>query len=701
MNSLKIKLLGLITLIVILIVSLSAYFSFELQKQMITQIAHQDVAALTGTIKNSIAHSMLSNHKESVREMLRQLREHDAITGIRIYDDMGRVVKSARSSDMGRTLSDADRAALKDGDISLLQVTEGGEYSFRFVSEIRNLPACHSCHTPSASNIGILEIDLSLKYLTPFLERVKQTTIITTLIILLLIVVTITVFLVLYVDRPIQRLIRAMQKAEQGEFEQIDIASSAEMHLLSASFSRMVEKFRYFINTTVRHERELAVAQEKLAHHHEIHQMNEKLEEQLKEIENLNISLEERIEEIEEANYKIADLAGELEDKNTTLEKTVARLSTLHKVGMAIASTMELDLLFQLLVKTTMDALNADIGYILLHNRQADNLCVTILLGHEKNTGLTSIPMKPSSVSTWVIRNKKPLLIQDINQNPEFDRFSALGYERKTLICVPLTVKDELIGTMTVVNKIDNSVYTSEDMELLTTLAAQAGIALHNAKLYEEQQQNYLSTIQALVSAIEASDSYTSGHSERVTRYSLELARMLDLPSDRVKILERAAMLHDIGKIGIDLTLLHKEDRLTPQEIGVLQQHPQIGMKILEPIQFLRETRICIGQHHERYDGQGYPNRVPKEKLLLESKILAIADAFDAMTTDRPYRKALPLEVALQEIALNAGTQFDPEIASLFIELAKEGKISFPTLQASPDSADKPSEITSCAALIP
>ena len=447
----------------------------------------------------------------------------------------------------------------------------------------------------------------------------------------------------------------------------------------------MVERLKAQMDTAINHERELARAQEKLANHREIHLMNERLEEQIKEIENLNIIMEERIEEIEEANYKISDLAGELEDKNTNLEKAVAKLSTLYKVGLAINSTMEIETLFSLIVKTTMNTLQAEIGYIILHEPELNALRVTTLLGHEiLSSNGTLIPMKQSSVSTWVIQNRKPLLISDINETPQFDRYSALGYERKTLICAPLLVKEEMIGTITVVNKLDSSVYTSEELDLLNTIAAQASIAIKNATLYGEQQKIYMNTIHALVSAVEASDSYTRGHSERVTRYSVELARKLDLSPERMKVIERAAILHDIGKIGIDLSLLHKEGKLSPEDVSALQQHPLIGMKILEPIEFLHDVKVCIGQHHERYDGLGYPNNVSSDKLLVESRILAIADAFDAMTSDRPYRKALPVDVAIKELYDNAGTQFDPHMVPHFVELLKSSTFNFLEAPSSP-----------------
>jgi HD-GYP domain-containing protein (c-di-GMP phosphodiesterase class II) len=198
--------------------------------------------------------------------------------------------------------------------------------------------------------------------------------------------------------------------------------------------------------------------------------------------------------------------------------------------------------------------------------------------------------------------------------------------------------------------------------------------------LYDEQQKTYLNTIHALVSAIEASDSYTRGHSERVTRYSLAIAKKLGLPQERLKIMERAAILHDIGKIGINLALLHKIGKLTPEDVSDLQQHPEIGIKILEPIEFLHDVRLCIVQHHERFDGKGYPNRVSGDDLLLESRILAIADSFDAMTSDRPYRKALALDVAVKELTDHAGAQFDPAIVPVFVELLEHG--AFPSFAA-------------------
>lgn len=677
MNSLKVKILGLVTVIVVAIITVAAIVNFQLQKQMITSITEQNSQMLTETVKSSIANTMRSGRAGEVSNILAAIKTQESIKAIRILDTAGKILNSSDSGEIGKLVSRDEVAALQSR-APVRPDPHSDPNIFSTFSFIHNSPACHGCHDPSQEVLGVLEIDITLDYLKKFLSDFRNNSVTSTALIIFLVTITISVFLIYYVDKPISLLISSMQQVENGDFSNKPIInSSAEMRLLSTHHNRMVERLKAQIETAISHERELARAQEKLGHHREIHLMNEKLEEQIKEIENLNISLEERIEEIEEANYKISDLAGELEDKNTNLEKAVAKLSTLYKVGLAINSTMEMDTLFNLIVKTTMDTLHAEIGYIILYEPELHSLRVITLFGHEfVSPGGALLPMKPSSVSTWVVENRKPLLISDISAAPQFDRYSALGYERKTLICAPLLVKDEIIGTITVVNKLDNSVFSCEELELLNTIAAQAGIAIKNAKLYDEQQKIYMNTIHALVSAIEASDSYTRGHSERVTRYSLELAKRLDLPSERMKIIERAAILHDIGKIGIDLSLLHKEGKLSPEDVNNLQQHPLIGMKILEPIEFLHDVKLCIGQHHERYDGHGYPHHVTADQLLVESRILAIADAYDAMTSDRPYRKALPFEVAVKELSDNAGTQFDPHMVPHFIELLNSGMFS-------------------------
>jgi putative nucleotidyltransferase with HDIG domain len=448
------------------------------------------------------------------------------------------------------------------------------------------------------------------------------------------------------------------------------------MSLLSSKFNFMVERLREMMESTIKNERLLAINQEKLAHSAELHAMNLTLEDRLKEIEYLNVNLEERIEEIEEANYKIADLASDLEEKNVDLTQAVDRLQALHKLGLAVNSTMDLEKLLNLLSRKSVEALQAQVGYILMKDEQTGDLIVGGAEGLSEDFDRSlHIPLKPGGISNWVINHNQPKLIEDISTAREFSRISRLGFIRESIICAPLTNKEQVIGTITIANPVDGSGFVPSDLELLTTIAAQASIAIRNARLYEEQESTYLSTVQALVSAIEANDAYTRGHSERVTRLSLALAKKLGLDDEHLKHLEQAAILHDIGKIGIDVSLLHKKGKLTPADIEVLKLHPSIGVRILEPIHFLGTVREIIEQHHERFDGNGYPNGLGGDEWRIESKILAVCDTFDAMTSDRPYRTALSREIAIQEIKDHSGTQFDPRVAATFVEMSSAGEL--------------------------
>jgi HD-GYP domain-containing protein (c-di-GMP phosphodiesterase class II) len=664
----------MVALIVISAITFASWHHYRDQKVMIENIVEKSSVVLIESVAANIQSAMKAGHSTELDVILRNAKIHDHIKQLRIINAQGIIAHSAVANDIGAEISPEERAKIAATPQKHFYFTNK-DNNLDSYTRIMNSPDCHGCHDPGKPLIAIIETEISLNDVNVYLDIEKRNAITSSAVMILLIIGAIFVFLTLYVDRPVRELISAMQQIEQGDFDvHSSIQSSNEMSVLSLHFNSMATKLKDLMYSTVIHERELTRAEEKLAHHHDTQLMNQKLEEHLSEIENLNVTLEERIEEVETASSTIANLAAELEQKNASLEHAYERLSTIYKIGLAINSTIDIDRLFNLIVLSTTTTLEAQIGYIILYDQQLQSLNVTNLISN--GTLLTpqkAISMKETSVSTWVINNRQPLLIEDIDQTPQFDRFSELGYERKTLICAPLIVMDEIIGTISVVNKADSSQFRTYELEMLTTIAAQAAIAIKNATLYEEQQQTYLNTIQALVTAIEASDSYTRGHSERVTRYCLEIGHRCHLSSDRLQILERAAILHDIGKIGIDLTLLHKEDTLSVHDVTELQLHPEIGMKILEPIAFLKDVRTCIGQHHERYDGTGYPNRITHGEQLLEARIIGVADSFDAMTSDRPYSKALTLEAAIATLSDHAGTQFDPAVVEIFIAILKEG----------------------------
>lgn len=195
-------------------------------------------------------------------------------------------------------------------------------------------------------------------------------------------------------------------------------------------------------------------------------------------------------------------------------------------------------------------------------------------------------------------------------------------------------------------------------------------------KLYIDMRNVYFEMINTLTATIEAKDKYTEGHSRRVKKYVSWIAKEMKLPHNKIEILKYAALLHDIGKIGIPEAILNKPSGLSDNELDIIKKHPDIGYKILEDVDFLKQAKEIIRYHHERYDGMGYPDHLSGNNIPLESSIMAVADAFDAMTSERPYRKAMSYQEALNILKKNSGAQFSPEIVEHFIKvLEKRGKL--------------------------
>ena len=237
------------------------------------------------------------------------------------------------------------------------------------------------------------------------------------------------------------------------------------------------------------------------------------------------------------------------------------------------------------------------------------------------------------------------------------------GYS--SLVALPLLAKGQSIGVICIYFKEPRSLKDYE-MNLLATAANEAAIAIENARIYDNLQDAFVGTIRSLAETIDAKDTYTRGHSERVSLYSEAIARGLGLKGKELQTIRYAGYLHDVGKIGIPDAILSKPGKLTVEEFRIIQKHPVISEKILSPVKFPFPVQSIVRHHHERFDGKGYPDSHAAEEIPLGARILFVADAYEAMTSDRPYRKALSTEMALGELERNKNTQFDPRIVEVF-----------------------------------
>ncbi|MEF8788376.1 MAG: HD domain-containing phosphohydrolase, partial [Planctomycetota bacterium] len=239
---------------------------------------------------------------------------------------------------------------------------------------------------------------------------------------------------------------------------------------------------------------------------------------------------------------------------------------------------------------------------------------------------------------------------------------------------VPVRGMDGIIGALGV-EKRNEGPFDDETEELLHNVANQAALAVEAERMRENEEHTYLEIITALAFTVEAKDPYTRGHSQRVSEIAVSIAREMELEEDRVDVVRDAALLHDIGKIGVPDGTLGNPGELSESGWEIMRDHPIMGEYIVKPVEGLQRLRGPIRHHHERVDGSGYPDRLEGSDICLEARIMGVADTLDAMLSDRPYRDALDIETARREIVDNSGTQFDPDVAEVAIRLIDEDRL--------------------------
>ena len=303
-------------------------------------------------------------------------------------------------------------------------------------------------------------------------------------------------------------------------------------------------------------------------------------------------------------------------------------------------------------------------------------------------------------VHHWLRREK--LLPQRTVLRRTLDEIKSEMVRLGAQICLPAVSRGRMLGFLVLGERLSGDPYSQEDLDLLFTLTNEGAIALENAQLYEQLFQRmhqiedlyqrehrlFIHTAIALAAAVDARDPYTHGHTERCAAYAMMISdemgphpEMLTIP--RVKeTLKIAALLHDIGKIGVPDEILGKRGKLTPKEMGKMREHPTIGAIILQPIKGMEEAAKAVKAHHERYDGKGYPDGLRGTEIPLMTRIISVVDAFDTMTTDRPYRNHLSSASALKEIEDGSGTQFDPTVVQAFLRAYKKDRIAIRPVEA-------------------
>ena len=358
-----------------------------------------------------------------------------------------------------------------------------------------------------------------------------------------------------------------------------------------------------------------------------------------------------------------------LRERTETLTKKVLELATLYEMSRALGSTLDLDVLLDSVLDSAMRIFNVDSGYVMLRDKNSGRLDLRAWRGMAG--ALPDEGAIRSSMSDWVVRQGRPLIF-----NPPADAGVEQHVDSMTgalaALCVPLLSSEGVVGAIAVGSRDRSFRFSSDDVRLLSTIANHVTIAIGNIELFSSLQDAYLATVRSLAAAVDAKDPYTHGHSDRVADYAGAIAEKLDLSGEQRIALEMAAYLHDIGKIGIRESILLKPGKLTDEEMGQMRHHPLIGANILKPVAFPWPIAPVVRHHHERFDGGGYPAGLKGEEIPLLARILTVADAFEAMTSDRPYRHGCTEEEAIVELHACEGGHFDPRVVAAFVEALPE-----------------------------
>jgi response regulator RpfG family c-di-GMP phosphodiesterase len=377
-------------------------------------------------------------------------------------------------------------------------------------------------------------------------------------------------------------------------------------------------------------------------------------------------ALAERAEELES---EVSEKKASNKQINRELKRQLLAMRTLFDISQDLNRRLDLDEMINGFSLTLVGELQLSSLALFTTRRERDDCFYLQGLKGIDRDRMKDLTLKTDSkFAEWVISNPRP---QKLVGRENEEQLGILPDRRLAVFeyVSPIVVKQELKGIVFVGPRLSEKEFTSSELDMLRSMCNSAGIGLDNARLFRELQNTYLSTVKALVSIIEAKDPYTKGHTERVADYTIALGRKMGLPKDAIRDLAFGAVLHDIGKLVVYERVLNKPGRLSEDEWASLKEHPSIGASIIENMDFLMGTVDLVRHHHEAYDGTGYPDGLAGEQIPLGARIISVADSYDAMTTDRSYRKALSSTVALDSLKAKAGSQYDSEVVKYFVEL--------------------------------
>lgn len=363
------------------------------------------------------------------------------------------------------------------------------------------------------------------------------------------------------------------------------------------------------------------------------------------------------------------ELAGSFNDMARQLGRQFNALTAMAEIDRAVLSALDTEKIVNTAITRLREFFRYDfVGLTLLNSGSGNSSRMYVGSGNRDGVNVVDeVEIMPDEVEA--LKAEKEMIVTNVGEALPYYLLPFAKGGLTTFVVLPLFIKGELEGIISL-GFLDSTTPSKEDLNQARQMADQVAVALSNARLIEELDLLNWGTLTALARTVDAKSPWTAGHSERVTEKALKIGEIMGLTPDDLENLRRGALLHDIGKIGIPVAILDKAGRLTDEEYDIIKQHPRIGARIIEPIAAYAPVIPMVLQHHEHFNGRGYPDGVAGEELSLGARILAVADVYDALISDRPYRKGMELEKTLSILKENSGIQFDPKVVEAFLKLA-------------------------------
>jgi putative nucleotidyltransferase with HDIG domain len=370
---------------------------------------------------------------------------------------------------------------------------------------------------------------------------------------------------------------------------------------------------------------------------------------------------------VEQQKYVNSRIEGYLAEIRELNSKNLVEINALYETVKTGRYSLNMEDMLSSIFNNATSALEAESGSLMLFDPEEKILTIEKAHGLDEDVIRNTRIELGEGIAGLVAQSGEPLII-----HREADSLQVKGrkkYREVNSICVPLKTKNGIIGIINLNRNADDGQFKENHLKLLSTMANEAASVIENANRYRDAHEGYLSIIQTLASIVEMRDPYTASHQKQVANLVHALATEMGLSKREIDGVHMAASIHDIGKISVPAEILSKPSRLNKNEFDMIKEHPQVGYNMLKGIAFPWPVAQIVLQHHERLDGSGYPQKLSGEEIVLEARVLGVADVVEAMASHRPYRPALGIDKALEEISKNRGVLYDIKVVNVCLKL--------------------------------